>query len=149
MKISPINKGIVRHLQAHGRCTFAQLGTVFKESSRFRINGNGVLADDYGSDWLRARLVSLRKSGFIHRVVVDDVLYYEAMPGVILTGNGFTFAQAPANAAPPRRMDVMHGPQYQPSVAVYRKGSLDFAACPSVRAGRIVPFKPTQESEHG
>lgn len=43
---------------------------------------------------------------------------------------------------PPRQVNVMHGPVYQPTVATHhRAGAFDFAACPSATAVGPVPFR--------
>jgi hypothetical protein len=42
---------------------------------------------------------------------------------------------------PPRQVNVMHTPVYQPAPAThYRAGAFDFAACPSLTAGHPTPF---------
>lgn len=57
------------------------------------------------------------------------------------------YEDAPGAIVPPRRIDVMNGPLYRPAAMSYRDGALDFAACPSITAGRAVPFKAEQESK--
>lgn len=47
----------------------------------------------------------------------------------------------PGVIAPPRRIDVMSGPLYCPPAMSYRDGAMDHEACPSITAGRPVPFR--------
>lgn len=47
----------------------------------------------------------------------------------------------PGALVPPRQVNVMHTPVYRPAPSThYRDGAFDFAACPSLTAGRPTPF---------
>lgn len=51
-------------------------------------------------------------------------------------------AKRPAGVVPPRQMDVMHGPLYQPGPpAPTRPGAMDYARYPSNFCGERRPFK--------
>lgn len=54
----------------------------------------------------------------------------------------------PGPIVPPRRVDVMHGPLYRPPAMSYRDGAMDHAACPSITAGRAVPFLAAGDDHH-
>lgn len=47
----------------------------------------------------------------------------------------------PGVIVPPRRIDVMSGPLYRTPAMSYRDGAMDHEACPSITAGRPVPFR--------
>lgn len=57
--------------------------------------------------------------------------------------------EEPRPLVPPRQVNVMHGPLYQPVAVPYRAGAFSHEACPSISLGRAVPFKSGQEANHG
>lgn len=144
---NPDNKRIVSYLEQHGAQTFDQLSAVFKEPTRFRINSKLDLHPR--PEWLRGKLVHLRSQGSISRVILGNVVLYQA--GSEARAQRDCPAAPPQyDVTPPRRVYVMGTPDYSPPKATpYRAGALDFAACPSVHAGRTVPFKTDLEADHG
>lgn len=141
-RLNPQSKAIVAHLQAHGRQTFDQLHVLFREPSYHRSNGpNGFVPNPH---WLRARLTNLRQGGHVSREVHEGVMYYVA--GYQAGEQEPTSRQALAAGGcitPPRRVYVMQGGPYQPPPpAPCRDGAMDFAKCPSIEAGRRLPFTP-------
>jgi hypothetical protein len=145
-RLSPQSRAIVEYLQANGKQTFDQLHMLFKEPSHHRNNGDrGHIPNP---DWLRTRLYYMREAGHVKRVLDQGGWFFEAgypagaAPEPRQRDKETALPQA-GNVTPPRRIYVMGGETYKPPrPTATRQGSMDFADCPSVEAGRARPFIP-------
>lgn len=145
-RLSPQSRAIVEYLQAKGKQTFEQLHLLFKEPSAHRSNGDrGHIPNP---QWLRTRLYYMREAGHVKRVLDQGGWYFEAgyPAGAVAEPRQRAAAAAlpqAENITPPRRTYVMGGDTYTPPrPAPCREGSMDFADCPSIEAGRARPFIP-------
>lgn len=144
--LSPQSRAIVEHMQALGRQTFEQLHGKFREPSYHRSDGpNGHQPNPA---WLRNRLNYMLEAGHVTKKLDQGVWYYDA---AYPTGTPAGPRRSPqrekteplGDVVPPRRIYVMGSDTYTPpKAAAPRAGSMDFAECPSLDAGRRLPFTP-------
>ncbi|MFM9902164.1 MAG: hypothetical protein ACKVOT_14225 [Polaromonas sp.] len=151
---SPYNAKIVAHLVKHGRCTLAQLDTVFKEPKSFYINPLKDLQPR--SEWLKERIACLRKLGRVTMVIDADVVYFDATKADATPAQPeLPSDELPDTARPaPSASYDFRATNYVPKPSTgYRPGSLDFLSCPSVAMGRTVDYasslKPARGGRHG
>lgn len=149
--LSMAKKAILKHVEQAQRCTFTQLAEVFKEPDSYRISNSAPLPSrgraETDAHWLRGQLKGLRDQGFIMRVIDGDTAFYQVGSESLAELQ----AEQPAdNVTPPRRVYLLGSPDYVPPKATpYRPGAMDFAACPSIQSGRVVPFQGEKEATHG
>lgn len=124
--LSTFNQAIVKHLQANGPCDAVTL-----DNALTKLDG---YYDDAGLSRLQRRLTHLRTDGHVHRVLIGQRLCWRAGP------EPEHQPERPI-VTPPRRVNVMSGPDYSPGWTVARPGAMDYADKPSLHMGKRRAFR--------
>ena len=126
--LSPITKAIVQHVEDYGPCDAADISGALRQ-----IDG---YSDDAALTGLHRRLNNLRESGHVHRVLIKDVMHWQAGPEPVPKA-----PKPPPGITPPRQHNCMSGPDYESNWSVARPGALDYAAKPSLHMGNRRAFR--------
>lgn len=139
---SPTRLSILQHLQMHGERTHEQLDEAIGHHSSW-TPGERLAAPQRQRAWLVSHLTHLRAGGHImKRVSEAQQVVWSIGTEPVEIAAPLEAHEPPAGVAGPRRVNVMHGPTYQPKAwAPDRAGAGGYAAIPSLMGSRRVAFR--------